>query len=109
MTKPSTKNTMRRFRGSLGRDFAEKVKTFQFGEWHLHYENSTCHKFMLVTKYLADVSINTVSHFFYIPDLDHCDFCMFQKLKERLKERSFDDERQMKVTVTSVIEHCYRG
>ena len=36
---------------------------------------------ILVADYLTKIGINTVPHPLYSPDLVHCDFCLFPKLR----------------------------
>ena len=58
------------------------------------------HNSILVTHYLTKMGIKTVPHRPYSPDLAHCDFCLFPKLRGCRYERI----EEMKETVTKVID-----
>ena len=53
---------------------------FKSGQWHFHQDNAPIHNSILVTDYLTKISIKTVPHRFYSPDLAPCDFWLFPKL-----------------------------
>ena len=59
---------------------------FKLGQWHSHY--------------LTKMGINTVPHPPYSPDLAHCDFCLFPKLRGCHHETV----EEMKEAVTKVID-----
>ena len=54
---------------------------FKSGQWHFHQDNAPVHNPILVTDYLTKMSIKTVPHPPYSPDLAPCDFCLFPKLR----------------------------
>ena len=54
--------------------------------------------------YLTKMSIKTVPHPTYSPDLAPCDFCLFPKLKEKLRGCRYETIEEMKETVTKVID-----
>ena len=50
------------------------------------------------------MSINTVPLCPYSPDIAHCDFCLFPKLKEKLRGRCYERIAEMKEDVTKFID-----
>ena len=58
---------------------------FKSGQWHFHQDNAPVHNSILVTDYLTKMGIKTVPYPPYSPDLGPCDFCLFPKLKEKLR------------------------
>ena len=59
---------------------------------------------ILVTDYLTKMGIKTVPHPPYSPDLAPCDFCLFLKLKEKLRGCRFETIEEMKEALTKVID-----
>ena len=58
---------------------------------------------ILVTDYLTKMGIKTVPQHPYSPDLAPCDFCLFPKLKEKLRG-CYDTIEEMKEAVMKVID-----
>ena len=54
---------------------------FKSGQWHFHQDIALVHNFIFVTDYLSKMSIKTVPHRPYNPDIAPCDFWLFPKLK----------------------------
>ena len=50
------------------------------------------------------MSMKTVLHPPYSPDLASCDFCLFPKLKENLRSCRYETIEEMKEAVTKVID-----
>ena len=50
------------------------------------------------------MGIKTVPHPFYNPDLTPCDFCLFLKLKEKLRGCRYETIEELKEAVTKVID-----
>ena len=50
------------------------------------------------------MGIKTVRHPPYSPDLALCDFCLFRKLKEKLRGCRYETIEEMKEAVTKVID-----
>ena len=50
------------------------------------------------------MGIKTVPHLPYSPDLAPCDFCLFPKLKEKLRSCHYETIEEMKEAMTKVIE-----
>ena len=49
------------------------------------------------------MGIKTVRHLPYSPDVGPCDFCLFPKLKEKLRGCRFETIEEMKEAVTKVL------
>ena len=79
----------------------EEASTLQIG---YHQGNVPVHNSILVTDYLTKMGIKTVPHPPYSPDLAPCDFCLFPKLKEKLRGCRFETIEEMKEAVTKVID-----
>ena len=77
---------------------------FKSGQWHFQQDNVPVHNSILVTDYLTKMGINTVLQPPYSPDLAPCDFCLFPKLKEKLRGCRYDTIEEMKEAVTKVID-----
>ena len=73
---------LREFRKRFRR---KRPALFKSGQWHFHQDNAPVHNSILVTHYLTKMGIKTVPHPPYSPDHVPCDFCLFPKLKERLR------------------------
>ena len=77
---------------------------FKLGQWHFQQDNASVFNSILVTDYLTKRVIKTVPHPPYSPDLVPCDFCLFPKLKEKLRGCRYETIEEMKEAVTKVIE-----
>ena len=78
---------------------------FKSGQWHFLQDNAPVYNYILVTDYFIKIGIKTVSHHPYSPDLAPCDFCLFPKLKEKLRGyRRYETTEEMKEAVTKVID-----
>ena len=73
---------------------------FKSGQWHFHQYNAPVHNSILVIDYLTNVSIKTVPHPPYSPDLAPNDFWLFPKLRGC----RYETIKEMKETVTKVID-----
>ena len=73
------------FREFMKRFRRKRPALFKSGQWHFHQDNAPVHNSILVTDYLTKLGIKTVPHPPYSPDLALCDFCLFSKLKEKLR------------------------
>ena len=92
---------LRKFRKRFCR---KKSALFKLGQWHFHYDNAPVHNSILVTDYLTKMSIKTVPHPPYCRDLAPWDFCLFPKLKEKLRGCRYETIEGMKEAVTKVID-----
>ena len=77
---------------------------FKSGQWHFHQDNAPVHNSILVSDYLTKMGIKTVPHSPYRPDLAPCDFCLFPKLKEKLRGCRYETIEEMKEAMTKVID-----
>ena len=91
---------LREFRKTFRR---KRPELFESGQWHFHQDNAPVHKSILVTDYLTQMGIKTVSHPPYSPDLAPCDFWLFPKLKENLRGNRYSTIEDMKEAVTRVL------
>ena len=82
---------------------------FKSGQWHFHQDNAPVHNSILVTDYLTKMSIKTVPHPPYSPDIAPSDFCLFPKLKEKLRGYCYEIIEEMKKVVTKVIDTLTQG
>ena len=92
---------LREFRKRLRR---KRPAPFKSAQWHFHQDNAPVHNSILVTDYLTKMGIKTVPHTPYCPDLAPCDFCLFPKLKEKLRGCRYETIEEMKEAVTKVID-----
>ena len=92
---------LREFRKRVHRN---RLALFKSGQWHLHQNNAPVHNSFLVTDYLTKMGIKTVPQPPYSPDLAPCDFCLFPKLKEKLRGCRYETIEEMKEAVTKVID-----
>ena len=69
-------------------------------QWHFHQDNVSVHNSILVTDYLSKMSIKTVPHPSYSPDLAPCDFWLFPKLRGC----RYETIEEIKEAVTKVID-----
>ena len=77
---------------------------FKSGQWHIQQDNAPVHNSILVIDYLTKMGIKTVPHPLYSPDLAPCDFWLFPKLKEKLRDCCYETIEEMKEAVTKVID-----
>ena len=85
------------------RDFRKRFRRkrpalLKSGKWHFHQDNTSVHNSILVTDYLTEMGIKTVSHPPYRPDSAPCDFCLFFKLRGC----RYETIEEMKEAVTKV-------
>ena len=92
---------LREFRKRFPR---KRPALFKSGQWHFHQDNAPVHNSILVTDYLTKMGINTVPQPPYSPDLAPCDFCLFPKLKEKLRGCHYETIEEMKEAVMKVID-----
>ena len=92
---------LREFRRRFRRKRPALLKS---GQWHFHQDNAPVHNSILVTDYLTKMGIKTVPQPPYSPDVGPCDFCLFPKLKEKLRGCRYETIGEMKEAVTKVID-----
>ena len=81
------------------REFRKRLRLtrpalFKSGQWHFHQDNTPVHNSIHVTDYLTKIGIKTVP----------CDFLLFPKLKEKLRNCRYETIEEMKEAVTKVID-----
>ena len=86
------------------RFLGKRPALFKSGQWHFQQDNAPVHNSILVTDYLTKMSIKTVLHPPYSPDLAPWDFWLFPKLKEKLRGCRYETIEEMKEAVTKVID-----
>ena len=64
------------------RFLGKRPALFKSDQWHFHQDNAPVHNSILVTDYWIKMGIKTP----YSPDLAPCDFWLFPKLIEEMKE-----------------------
>jgi len=85
-------------------------------KWILHHENAPVHDALSVCEFLAKNSVTKMDHPPYSPDLAHCNFWLFPKLKNALKGQRFVDlsdiQRNVKTLLRGITENdfqdCFR-
>ena len=92
---------LREFRKSFRH---KRPALFKSGQWYFQQDNAPVHNSILVTDYLTKMGINTVPHRPYNLDLAPRDFCLFPKLKEKLRGCRYETIEEMKEAVTKVID-----
>ena len=92
---------LREFRKRFRR---KRPALFKSAQWRFHQDNAPVNNSILVTDYLTKMGIKTVPQSPYSPDLGPCDFCLFPKLKEKLRGCRYETIEEMKEAVTKVID-----
>ena len=82
------------------RFLGKRPALFKLGQWHFQQDNTPVNTSILVTHYLTKMSIKTVTHRPYSPDLAPCDFWLLLKLRSCCYEKI----EEMKEAVTKVID-----
>jgi len=72
--------------------------------WFLHHDNAPAHTSLVVRQFLTSKNITVIPHLPYSPDLAPCDFCLFPKMKLRLKGRRFDTTEEIHTETQEVID-----
>ena len=89
---------LREFRKRLRR---KRPALFKSGVWHFHQDNAPVYNSIFVTDYLTKIGIKTVPQPPSSPDLAHCDFWLFPKLRGC---RRYETIEEMKEAVTKDID-----
>ena len=87
---PTRQTVKKEFYVVVLREFRKRFRRkrpalFKLGQWHFQQNNVLVHNSILVTDYLTKMGIKTIPHPPYSPDHTPCDFCLFPKLKEKLR------------------------
>jgi len=107
---PSTKTSWNDFENR-----AERVRTDIADDRVLHHDNVPAHTALSIREFLAKKNIPVLPHPPYSPDLAPCDFCLFPKLKSKLKGHHFGTMEYIQKIVTDELHtltdndfrHCY--
>jgi len=78
----------------------QRVWTDIAGDWVLHHDNAPPHTALSIREFLAKKNIPILPHPPYSPDLAPCDFCLFPKLKSKLKGHHFRTMENIQKIVT---------
>ena len=92
---------LREFRKRFRR---KRPALFKSGQWHFHQDNAPVNNSIVLRDYLTKMGIKTVPQPPYSQDLAPCDFCLFPKLKEKLRGCRYETIEEMKEAVTKVID-----
>ena len=82
------------------RFLGKRLAIFKSGQWHFHPDNAPVHNSTLLTYYLTKMSIKTVRHPPFSPDLAPCDFSSFPDFRGW----RYETIEEMKEAVTKVID-----
>ncbi|OQV12893.1 hypothetical protein BV898_12815 [Hypsibius exemplaris] len=91
--KTCLKNLVRKLRKKRGKTGLRGLK--------LHHDNANSHTCSLTTNFLQQEGLKLLPHPPYSPDLSPCNFYFFPKLKECLRGKLFDTEKELDAAV-----HC---
>jgi len=72
-------------------------------KWILHHDNVPAHDALRICEFLAKNSITKMDHPPYSPDLGHCDFWLFLKLKNALMGQRFADLSNIQHNVKALL------
>ena len=83
--------------------------------WMLHHDNVPCHTAVSINEFLADKTFLWFLSPPYSPELSPCDFFLFPRLKNHLKERHYSTLNNIQKSVTDELkgipaeafQHCY--
>ena len=67
----------------------QRVRTDIADDLVLHHDNAPAHTALSIRKFLTKKNIPVLPHPPYSPGLAPCDFCLFRKLKSKLKVHHF--------------------
>ncbi|KAF6364728.1 hypothetical protein mRhiFer1_009853 [Rhinolophus ferrumequinum] len=76
----------------------EKVRRPELftNSWLLHHDNAPAHRTQSMREFLASKQLTVLEHPSYSSDLAPNDFFLYQKIKEILEGRHFDDIQDIK-------------
>ena len=86
------------------RFLGKRQALFKSGQWHFHQDNAPVHNSILVTDYLSKMGNKTVPQPPYSPELAPCNYCLFPKLKEKLRGGRYESIEEVKEAVMKVID-----
>jgi hypothetical protein len=85
-------------------DRQKRPHKWSSGTWLLQHDNAPCHAALSVREFLAKHSILVVPHPPYSPHLAPCDFFLFPRLKNTLKEKRFQDVAEIQLNTTRQLQ-----
>jgi len=77
----------------------KRRKVWETRSWLLHHDNAPSHNALGIWEFLAKNNIAVLEQPPYSPDLAPCDFFLFPKLKEVIKETSFQHSEAIKTAM----------
>jgi hypothetical protein len=83
--------------------------------WILHHNNAPLNSALIVCEFFAKNNMITTDHPSYLPDLVHCDFFLFRKMKTIMRGEHFEDVENIKREMTRLLKnltsqymkHCF--
>jgi hypothetical protein len=72
--------------------------------WTLHHENAPAQLSLFVQQFLVSTNTTVIPHPPYSLDLTLCDFCLFSKMKLKLKGRCFDSTEEIQTESQDVMK-----
>jgi len=81
--------------------WVQRVWTDIADDWVLHHDNASAHTALSIREFLGKKNIPILLHPPYSPDLALCDFCLFPKLKSKLKGHHFGTMENIQKIVTN--------
>ena len=85
------------------RFLGKRPALFQSGQWHFHQDNAPVNNSILVTDDLTKMSIKTVPHPPYSPDLTPGDFWLFSKLRGCCRYETIEERKEAVTKVTDTL------
>jgi len=82
------------------RKWVQRVRMDIADDWLLHHDNAPANTALSFREILAKKNIPVLPHPSYSQDLAPCDFCLFPKLKSKLKGRHFGKMENIEKVVT---------
>ena len=88
---------------------SEMPALFKSGQWHFHQDNAPVHNSVLVTNYLTKMSIKTVPHTSYSPDLVACYVWIFPMLRGCCYETIREMNEAVRTVIDMLTQEKFRG
>ena len=95
----------------------KRPELFANNSWILHHDNAPVQTALSVREFLTTKQVTVLEHPAYSPDLGPYYFFLFQKIKEILKGRHFDDIDDISSNTTAALkaipqnqfQNCFEG
>lgn len=106
---PQGQTANKKYFFKIQKGFRRKMKKKRSQPWSrgqlwFHQDNISCHKSTLVTTWMANWGIKAVQHSPYNPDLALCEFFLFPRIKDRLREIRFPPTQELKETAKKYVK-----